>query len=127
MARKRLNTELGDESMDDAEVHRSVCARFGASFLATDARAKLGIALRTLGQVPLNGLRHPPEASTCGWYIWAGETLSKKLDFWQAMHASHLRESCPEVLPYLGLGPGWRFLIAPGHEDVGYDESLLHV
>ena len=24
-----------------------------------------------------------------------------------------------------GLPPGWRFLIAPGHEDVWYDGSLL--
>lgn len=25
----------------------------------------------------------------------------------------------------LGLAEGWRFLIAPGHEDVWYDASLL--
>ena len=27
----------------------------------------------------------------------------------------------------LGLGPGWRFLIAPGHEDVWFDANLLNV
>jgi hypothetical protein len=26
---------------------------------------------------------------------------------------------------YLGLAPGWRFLIAPGYEDVWFDEILL--
>ena len=31
------------------------------------------------------------------------------------------------TLPYLGLAPGWRFLIAPGYEDVWYDEKLLLV
>ena len=29
------------------------------------------------------------------------------------------------VQKYLGLPPGWRFPIAGGYENVGYDESLL--
>ena len=37
---------------------------------------------------------------------------------WNALHAVHLADHCPSVLPYLGLPPGWRFLIAPGYEDV---------
>lgn len=40
---------------------------------------------------------------------------------------AHLRDHAPEVLPYLALPPGWRFLIAPGHEDVWFDEQLLNV
>jgi hypothetical protein len=28
-------------------------------------------------------------------------------------------------MPYLSLPPGWRFLIAPGHEDVWEDQSLF--
>ena len=30
-----------------------------------------------------------------------------------------------EVLPYLGLAPGWRFLLAPGHVDVWFDPATL--
>jgi hypothetical protein len=26
---------------------------------------------------------------------------------------------------YFGLEPGWRFLLAPGYEDVWYDATLL--
>jgi hypothetical protein len=44
---------------------------------------KVRIALETLGQQPVNGLRHPA------------------------------------VLP-----PGYRFLVAPGHDDVWFDEEL---
>jgi hypothetical protein len=29
------------------------------------------------------------------------------------------------VFPYLALPPGWRFLLAPGYEDVWYDPTLL--
>jgi hypothetical protein len=36
-------------------------------------------------------------------------------------------ESCPEIVKYFGLGPGWRFLVAPGHEDVWFDPILLEV
>jgi hypothetical protein len=41
------------------------------------------------------------------------------------LHAAHLEDELPEVLSFLALPPGWRFLIAPGHEDVWYDGTLL--
>jgi hypothetical protein len=64
---------------------------------------------------------------TTGWYIWAGEELGQADDFFEPVHVAHLVELCPAVLPYLGLSPGWRFLIASGHEDVWKDPSLLVV
>ena len=102
-----------------------MCNRFGAEFVAAPTDTKVGVALATLGKAPLNGLRHPPEESTCGWYIWAGEEFSQSETFFQPVHVSHLSEYCPEAIQYLGLAPGWRFLIAPGHEDVWFDASLL--
>ncbi len=74
---------------------------------------------------PINGLRHAPEGNSCGWYIWAGDDLSQDPDFFAPLHVAHLSEWCPAVLPYLELAPGWRFLIAPGYEDVWFDSSLL--
>jgi hypothetical protein len=53
--------------------------------------------------------------------------LSVTDDFFDPLHVSHLDARLPEVVPYLALPPGWRFLLAPGHEDVWYDESLLKV
>ena len=76
--------------------------------------------------MPLNGLRHLPEVGTTGWFIWAGESLSSDPEFFQPLHVQHLLDWCPDVIPYLGLPPGWRFLIAPGHEDVWFDQTLLH-
>jgi hypothetical protein len=55
----------------------------------------------------------------------AGEALSDAADFFQPMHIEHVSTRCPEILPYMGLPPGWRFLIADGYEDVWYDSSLL--
>ena len=77
---------------------------------------------------PMNGLRHPGEGNTCGWYLWAGEgELSRDADYFQPVHVEHLHERCPQVLPYLALPPGWRFLIAPGYCDAWDDPDLLHV
>jgi hypothetical protein len=84
-----------------------------------------GVALASLSQLPLNGLRHPAEAGTCGWYIWGGEVLREDADFFQPIHVVHLRDHCPEALPFLALPAGWRFLVAPGHVDVWKDETLL--
>lgn len=77
---------------------------------------------------PINGLRHPVTNTTTGWYIWRGD-YSEDDNFFQATHLEHLAEDCPEIVPYLALPPGWRFLIDPGnnYEDVWYDEALLEV
>jgi hypothetical protein len=104
------------------------CVRFGAKCAPAAAGSKAGVALRTLGQQPLNGLRHPPEHGTCGWYLWWGDTLDQTdLKFFQPLHVEHLEEYCPEAVPYLSLPPGWRIQVAPGHEDVWFDETLLDV
>jgi len=72
-------------------------------------------------------LRHPANGDTTGWYIWAGTAQSDDPEFFQAVHVRHLEHLCPVVLSFLALPPGWRFLIAPGFEDVWFDESLLSV
>lgn len=56
---------------------------------------------------------------------WAGEELSSDPEFFVPLHVAHLEVWCPEVIPFLGLPPGWRFLIADGYEDVWQDASLL--
>lgn len=101
-----------------------ICEKFGSAFAPPSEDERLGIAIDTLSQVPLNALRHHAENGTCGWYIWGGE-LSNSPDFFQALHVHHLVTHAPTIVPYLGLAPGWRVLLAPGHEDVWYDPALL--
>jgi hypothetical protein len=105
-----------------------VCRAHGVACVPTAPEAKLGVALGTLdGRLPLNGLRHPPTADTCGWYIWAGEDWPDADDAFAPLHAEHLHQRVPEALPYLGLPPGWRFLVAGDYADVWYDAALLDV
>lgn len=113
---------------DLTPAQRAICAKYGARFSPIDPKLKVGVNvnLRT-GLQPLNGLRHPQEGDTCGWYLWAGEELTEAPDFFVPLHAIHLADWCPLVLPYLALPPGWRFLIAEGHEDVWFDAALLSV
>jgi hypothetical protein len=78
--------------------------------------------------VPVNGLRHAPEPGTSGWFIWAGGAIDQSDDaYFRPVHMAHLEGMHPEVMPYLALPPGWRFQIAPGHEDVWYDATLWAV
>jgi hypothetical protein len=75
----------------------------------------------------MNGLRHPPVGDTTGWYIWAGEELSGDTDFFEPMHVVHLLEYWPEVIKFLGLPPGWRFLFAEDYVDLWEHAALLDV
>lgn len=108
---------------------QAVCQRFGAEFQHADPIRMIGVARNIYESklFPINGLRHPPDGKTTGWYIWRGEELSTEDDFFQPLHVIHLHRICPEIIPYLGLASGWQFLLAPGYEDVWYDETLLDI
>ena len=104
---------------------QAVCLRFGQVVHSVSGGEKLGVSSGVLrGGWPLHGVRTPPENDTCGWYIWSGE-FSQDSSFFNPTHARHLFEGRPEVAGYLGLPPGWRFLITPDYEDVWFDESAL--
>jgi hypothetical protein len=106
---------------------RAICEKYETPFFPSEADSKVGIALKTLDQKPINGLRHPPQDGTNGWYIWGGKTLSSDPDFFQPLHTEHLAEELPEVLKFLGLPPGYRFLVAGSHLDVWYDPKLVDI
>lgn len=109
-----------------AEEQRQLCNRFGVEFVPSPQIMKVGIAENVrVGAWPLNGLRHTPERGTTGWYFWAGEIFSQDPEFFQPLHIAHLTERCPAVVSYLGLPPGWRFLLAEHYEDVWFDLNLL--
>jgi hypothetical protein len=103
-----------------------ICEKYNQYFSCVDFNLKIGISINFNSDVmPLNGLRHYPKGDTSGWYIWSGE-YSESDDFFKPMHIYHLIEIYPDILKYLGLPPGNRFLIDNlGYEDVWFDESML--
>ena len=103
---------------------KEVCKKFDAIPIPSKEGEKLGIAIETIGMMPINGLRHNPENGTCGWYIWCGEEMSEDADFFKPLHVSHISEYLPEVEQYLSLPPGYRFLVAGEYEDVWHDSQL---
>jgi hypothetical protein len=115
--------------MDLINEQKLLCNKYGSQFVESPDKFIVGVSLNVKDILyPINGLRHPIEGETTGWYIWAGEELSEDPDFFVPLHVSHLVELCPEVLKYLGLAPGWRFLIGEnGYEDVWEDKSLIEM
>lgn len=122
---------IPDEFRDSPTIiaQQGICQRFGADFQHADPNRMIGVArnIHDSKLFPINGLRHPAEGKTTGWYVWRGEEFSTEADFFQPHHVMHIHQICPEIIPYLGLASGWRFLLAPGYEDVWYDETLLDI
>jgi hypothetical protein len=117
-------------TLDSTSIRREqeVCRKYGARWFEAPLHRKVGIAPNVRsGLLPINGLRHPPEGDTTGGYIWAGEELKTDPDFFVPLDVEHLGDWCPVILPYLGLPPGWRFLVAGSSEDVWFDPTLLEV
>ena len=107
------------------EVQKSVCRRYAAEYVPAPGNSKTGFAQSTKGLIPINGLRHPVEGETSGWYIWCGEAFSEASDFFAPLHTYHLYEEFPQIGRLFGLPPGYRFLLAGDYLDVWYDESLI--
>jgi hypothetical protein len=106
---------------------QELCRRLKAEFIPSPANFKVGISSSArAGVQPINGLRHPPEGDTTGWYLWGGTELSAADNFFKPLHVQHLIGENSPVLRFLGLPPGWRFLIDnKGYEDIWFDETLL--
>jgi hypothetical protein len=105
-----------------------LCTKYGAQSVPCDPNLKVGISRNFDRKIfPINGLRHKPVADTTGWYIWSGEQFLEDSNFFVPLHAFHLNDQCGEIVKYLGLAPGWRFLFSPAQEDVWFDEKLLLV
>jgi hypothetical protein len=109
------------------EEQRTLCGQYSAEFTAAPGEVKSGLALSTKGLLPINGLRNPPTDETTGWYIWCGERYSEDSDFFEPLCTSHIYGDEPEIAKFLGLPPGYRFLLAGDYSDVWYDESLLDI
>ena len=107
---------------------KMICERYGAYICTPQPNSKVGVSINLpdVNLFPINGLRHPPEGETSGWYIWAGEDFSGDLGFFLPLHLWHLEEWRYETMKFLALPPGYRFLIGEGgYEDVWFDETLL--
>jgi hypothetical protein len=95
----------------------------------SDAASKLGASESLVSGEwtwPVQGMRHPSEADTSGWYWWSGE-WSDADDFFLSWHAVHLVERCPRVAEFLDAPPGTRVLLGPGYVDVWTDKALLDI
>jgi len=117
--------QMGYEQVED--VQRRFCEKLNHQYVPAQANSKVGLALETQGRLPINGLRHPPEGDTNGWYLWSGEEFPSTDDSFSPVHTHHLIQLQPEVLKFLGLPPGYRFLVAGDYVDVWYDPALLKV
>lgn len=107
---------------------RKMCERYGVQYLPAPLDRIVGIARNVReGTLPIHGLRHPAVGDTTGWYIWAGGEPSEDPGFFVPLHVEHLETWCPAAIRFLGLPPGFRFLVADDYEDVWEDSSLLHV
>ncbi|MBK7959695.1 MAG: hypothetical protein IPK03_17390 [Bacteroidetes bacterium] len=88
------------------------CNRIGSDWVLADLELKIGIADNVLTDLnPINRLRSPIENGTTGWYIWSGQRFSDDADFFKPYCIKHLIELKPSIIKYLGLPPGFRFLI----------------
>lgn len=105
---------------------KDICKKVSSNWRPVNPKHKIGISSDLEGE-PVHGLRHPPERGTTGWFIWTGE-YSTDEDFFKPIHAVHLLQRRPDLIKYLGLPPGYRFLVdSKGHEDIWEDKQLSNL
>lgn len=88
----------------------------------------MGLAMETLRDLPLNGVRYLHPEGSSGWYIWGGQEQRQTADFYTAIKVRDVADYLPNIKPFLDLPPGFCFLIDKGgQQKVWFDGSLLDV
>ena len=100
-----------------------LCEEFESSYIKVSGDDVVAVAVNTLNQEPIVGIRKKPEAEeNVAWFIYGGE-MGKGEDFFETMTVRELQDILPEVLPYLALAEGFRFMIdREDYEDVWKEE-----
>ena len=105
------------------EPQKKICEKYNSLWKPINKKFKIGIS-DNWNENPINGLRHSQQEGTTGWFIWSGE-YSENDDFFKPISAEHLLQIRPEIIKYLGLEIGFRFLVDnKGYEDVWKDENI---
>jgi hypothetical protein len=108
------------------DIQKEICEKYDSKWTPINKNLMVGVSDNLISD-PINGLRHPSDKGTTGWFIWTGD-YSDADDFFKPMCAEHLLQIRPQIIKYLGLDVGFRFLTdSNGHEDVWYDETLKRV
>lgn len=96
-----------------------LCEEVGSRYIEVKGDDVVAVAVHTLNKEPIVGLRKAPETEeNVAWYIYGGE-LGEGEDFFETMSIKKLQDILPEVLPYLALEEGYRFMIDfDDYEDV---------
>jgi len=106
----------------------TVCERFQVEWVEWPRGLKVGVARNVRsGLAPFERTSPSPAGRSHRLVLVGGRSAVPGPGLLLPLHVEHLAEWCPAAIPYLGLPPGWRFLVAPGREDVWFDENLLDV
>ena len=95
-----------------------LCEEVGSAYVEVKGDDVIAVAVHTLKKDPSVGIRKPAEGEEqVSWYIYGGEL--EGADSFETMTIRKFQELAPEVLPYLALDVGYRFMIdADDYEDV---------
>jgi hypothetical protein len=95
-----------------------LCEEFGSAYKVVSGDDVVAVAVQTLDKDPLVGIRKLPDTEGVSWYIYGGE-LAEGFDTFETMTVRELQDILPDVLPYLALDIGYRFMIdGDDYEDV---------
>ncbi|WP_282074831.1 immunity protein Imm33 domain-containing protein [Maribacter aquivivus] len=106
--------------------NKTICEWQGVIPSNPDEKSIIGLAIESLNEGIIHGLRHPSENGSHGWYIWCGD-YSDSNDFFKPIYTEHLSDYIKiDLTEYLDLPPGYRFLIdGNNYEDVWFDKTLI--
>lgn len=103
---------------------QDICVKYGTLMVPCTNGVTIGVSRGLRSEVlPINGVRVAPQGDSSGWFIWSGD-WSDDPAFFVPLHVEHLAHWCPLAVPFLLLPPGWRFQVAPGHEDAWLDPDV---
>ena len=121
-----INVIKSTNMQEFIEEQKLLCEEFDSAYIKVNADDEVAIAIKTLDQELIVGIRKKVEAgSKVAWYIYGGELEDGEENLFEIVTITQLLEIFPDVLPYLALEEGFRFMIdQDDYEDVWKADAL---
>ncbi len=108
------------------QTQQECCEHYSSNYTPTELEQLVVISDGIYeGAVPVEGVRYPSPSHMTGWWLTT-DNYNGDVDTLQSVHFRHIVEKRPELAIYMGLKPGYRFLLGGKDEHVWFDEKVAN-
>jgi hypothetical protein len=113
-----------DHAIKVVSEQKHECSKIGVTPSFPAFNQMIAISKGVYEGLPTEAVRYPSPVHMSGWWLTT-DLYNEKIESMMIVHYYHVAFKRPDVVKYLALPFGYRFLVGAGNDDVWYDPKTL--